>query len=80
MPGRFSPTLMSAHAWREARHEKIPIAMIAAAYVDPDDVRRSSHDELREIRSRWFGDVGVEIVVDLQDGRVVTVWRKGSRP
>jgi hypothetical protein len=34
---------------------------------------------LREIRTRWFADEGVEIVVDVYDGRVVTVWRKGRK-
>ncbi len=63
----------------EARRERIAIAMISQTYDDPDDVRLSEHDELREIRSRWFGDSGIEVVVDLDDGRVVTVWRRGSR-
>lgn len=76
----FSPALMSAHAWREARHEGISVAMNAAAYDDPDDIRASSHDELREIRTRWFGGAGVAVVVDVEDGRVVTVWRKRSKP
>lgn len=54
--------------------------MIASAYDDPDAVRESEDDDLREIRTRWFGDEAVEVVVDLGDGRVVTVWRKGGRP
>ena len=53
--------------------------MIGLACEDPDDTRESMHDELREIRARWFGDEGIEIVVDVSDGRVVTVWRKGTR-
>ncbi len=75
----FHPSLMSRHAIREARRERIPIEMISLTYDDPDDVRVSEHDELREIRSRWFGDSGIEAVVDLDDGRVVTVWRQGSK-
>lgn len=47
-----------------------------AAYVDPDNVRPSLHDEEREIRTRWFGNDAVEVVVDTIDGRVVTAWRK----
>lgn len=78
MVERFRLGLMSRHAWQEAQHEKIPIEMIGAAYDDPDEVRPSEHDDLREIRSRWFGDQGVEVVVDLGDGRVVTAWRKGE--
>ena len=54
--------------------------MIALAYEDPDDTRPSEHDELREIRTRWFGEEGIEIVIDLSDGRLVTVWRKGNKP
>lgn len=53
--------------------------MIGAANDDPDEVRPSEHDVIREIRSRWFGEQSVEVVVDLGDGRVVTVWRKGER-
>ena len=79
MAERFRPGLMSRHAWQAAQHEKIPIEMIGFAYDDPDAIRSSEHDEFREIRSRWFGPQGVEIVVDLADGRVVTAWRKGER-
>lgn len=76
----FRPRLMSRHAVREARRERIPTAMIALAYDDPDDRRPSDHDDGRQIRSRWFGDHGVAVVVDLVDGRVVTVWRQGWKP
>lgn len=53
--------------------------MIRATYDEPDVVRPSDHDELREIRSRWLGEEGVEVVVDTDDLRVVTVWRKGPK-
>ena len=79
MPGKFSPSLMSQHALREARREKITLEMIRLTYEDPDSVRPSEQDELREIRTRWFSDEGVEVVVDVYDGRVVTVWRKGRK-
>lgn len=46
-------------------------------YVWPDTTRWSTHDEEREIRTRHFGQVAVEVVVDTIDGRVVTVWRRG---
>ncbi len=75
----FTTRLMSRHAWREMRREKIPIEMVAETYDDPDDARASDHDSLREIRTRWFGDYGIEIVVDVSDGRVVTVWRRGAK-
>lgn len=80
MPGKFHPGLMSGHATREARRERIPLEMIRQTYDDPDSVRRSEQDELREIRTRWFAEQGVEVVVDVYDGRVVTVWRKGEKP
>ncbi len=79
MNERFSPELMSRHAIREARRERIGTEMIALAYDDPDVARPSEHDELRDVRTRWFGDEGIEVVVDTTDGRVVTVWRKGSK-
>lgn len=79
MPDRFNSMLLSRHARREAHRERIPLAMIEAAYEAPDMVRASDHDELREIRARWFGEEGVEVVADTDDGRVVTVGRKGTR-
>ena len=80
LPDKFDPGLMSRHAVREAERERIPIDMIAQAYEDPDDTRLSDDDEMREIRTRWFGEEGVEIVVDADDGRIVTTWRKGLKP
>jgi hypothetical protein len=68
--------LLSAHARREARREGIKLSELEAAYIDPDPVRRSTHDDEREIRTRWFGDEAVEVVVDRIDGRVVTTWRR----
>jgi hypothetical protein len=68
--------LMSAHAWREARRERIAIDAIEEAYVYPDFVRASHHELDREIRSLYAGESVIEVVVDTIDGRVVTVWRK----
>jgi len=70
---------MSRHAVREAGRERIPIEMIKLTYEDPDSIRPSEDDDLREIRTRWFAEQGIEVVVDVYDGRVVTVWRKGRR-
>ena len=75
----FSLDLMSRHALREARREKIPLEMIKLTYEDADTLRPSDDDELREIRTRWFAEQGIEVVVDVYDGRVVTVWRKGGK-
>lgn len=80
MAGKFHPSLMSGHATREAKRERIPLEMIRLTYDEPDSVRPSDHDELREIRTRWFAAEGVEVVVDVDDGRVVSVWRKGAKP
>lgn len=79
MSGRFDPGLMSRHAVAEARRERISIEMIRLTYEEPDSIRPSDHDELREIRTRWFAAEGIEVVVDVYDGRVVTVWRKGEK-
>lgn len=68
--------LVSRHALREARREGITLAELEDAYVSPDEVRVSMHDDVREIRTRYFGSTRVEVVVDTIDGRVVTVWRK----
>jgi hypothetical protein len=54
--------------------------MIALAYEDPDSRVPSEEDPEREIRTRWFGDEGLSVVVDTADGRVVTVWRRGRKP
>jgi len=64
VPGRFSRSLMSRHALREPARERIPLEMIKLTYEDPDSVRPSEDDELREIRTRWFAEEGVEVVVD----------------
>jgi hypothetical protein len=76
----FEPGLMSHHAIDKAKRERIHISMIASTYDDPDARRESSHDTYREVRTRWFGDQGICVVVDQADGRVVTVWRTGWKP
>lgn len=76
----FRVVLLSGHAWGKVRRGKMPIEMVLLPYEDPDDTRSSDHDELREIRTRWFGDEAIEVVVDTLDGRVVTVWRRGPTP
>ena len=72
--------VISRHALREARREAISIDEIEEIYLAPDVVRPSMHDDERDVRTRYFGDRVVEIVVDRIDGRVVTVWRKGQKP
>ena len=79
MPAHFDPRLMSRHAVREARREKIPTDMIELTYEEPDERVPSRHDDLRELRTRWFGERGLVVVVDIDDGRVVTVWRSGRK-
>ena len=68
--------LISRHALREARREGIRVGQIEQAYLWPDATRPSSHDDEREIRTRFFGERAIEVVVDTIDGRVVTTWRK----
>jgi hypothetical protein len=72
--------LVSRHARREAARENISLDAMEDTYVYPDETRPSEHDEAREIRSGYVGDGVIELVVDTIDGRVVTVWRKTSRP
>lgn len=67
--------LMSGHARRGARRRGIPMDLIEEAYVDPDHVRPSSTDpDIREVRSRVTEAGIVDVVVDVLDGRVVTVY------
>lgn len=56
--------------------ESITISEMEDTYVWPDLTRPSTHDEQREIRTRYFGPDAIEVVVDTVDGRIVTVWRK----
>jgi hypothetical protein len=68
--------LVSRHAMREAKRDRIGLDEMEETYLDPDLTRPSASVELREIRTRWFGDAAIEVVVDTIDGRVVTIWRK----
>ncbi len=68
--------LVSRHAMSEADLDSITLDQMEETYLDPDLTRASAHDEIREIRTRWFGDMAIEVVVDTIDGRVVTTWRK----
>ena len=68
--------LVSRHAMHEAESESITLDEMEEAYVDPDVTRPSMRDDSREIRTRWFGEAAIEVVVDTIDGRVVTTWRK----
>jgi hypothetical protein len=68
--------LVSSHAMHEAQSEGISLDQMEETYVDPDLTRPSVHDEVREIRTRWFGESAIEVVVDTIDGKVVTTWRK----
>jgi hypothetical protein len=77
--GHLQPGSDEPHAEREAHRERIPVEMIRQTYEDPDTSRPSDDDELRWIRTRWFAERGIEVVVDVHDGRVVTVWRKGGK-
>ena len=71
--------LVSRHAVREAEREGITLGEMEHTYIDPDLTRPSAHDEFREVRTRWFGETAIELVVDTIDGRVVTTWRKPHR-
>jgi hypothetical protein len=68
--------LVSRHAMRQAELDGITLDEMEETYLDPDLIRPSAHDKLREVRTRWFGEAAIEVVVDTIDGRVVTTWRK----
>jgi hypothetical protein len=72
--------VLSSHALREARREGIGLDRVEDTYLWPDEARPSHHDEEREVRTRYFGDEVIELVVDRIDGRVITAWRKGRKP
>jgi hypothetical protein len=69
---------LTRHARDRARQRRIPLALALEVYADPDDVRPSKTSPGREIRRRAYDDQVIEIVVDLVDGAIVSVWRKGS--
>lgn len=68
--------LVSRHAMREAELDTITLDEMEETYVDPDLSRASARDDHREIRTRWFRDTAIEVVVHTIDGRVVTTWRR----
>lgn len=70
---------LTRHARRRARQRGIPVDLIEEVYRDPDIRRPSRAGQDREIRSRRYHRQVVEIVVDLSDGSVVTVWARAVR-
>jgi hypothetical protein len=58
------------------RQRRIPEAIVAEVYNDPDGSFLSSaiHGPDRQVRWRRYDDQVVEIVVDLLDGSVVSAW------
>lgn len=65
---------LTGHARRRAARRRIPIGLIEEVYRDPDETRPSETAPDREIRSRRYDGQVLEIVVDLADGSVVSVW------
>jgi len=70
------PVRLTRHALTRARQRRIPLSMIEETHRDPDLTRPSRTDQSREIRSRRYSDQVIEIVVDLTDESVVSVWYK----
>jgi len=56
------------------RSRHIPVATVVEVHEDPDYSHPSEHDPDREIRGRQYDRQTVEIVVDLRDGIVASVW------
>lgn len=70
------PNLVNRYALREAARERIALQDVEMTYIWPDEVRPSTHDGEREVRTRYFGPLAIEAAVDSIDDRVATVWRK----
>jgi len=64
---------ITRHARRRMRNRHIPEELVNRIYVDPDGREPALVPE-REIRWRVYDLQRVEIVVDLIDGSVVSVW------
>jgi hypothetical protein len=69
---------LTRHARKRARARHIPVEIIAAVYADPDGVRPSGLPD-REVRSRRYDWQVIEVVVDVVDGSVVSVWARPAR-
>jgi Domain of unknown function (DUF4258) len=67
---------LTPHARQRARQRRIALLLVVEVYNEPDDVRPSQAAPDREIRSRAYDDRVIEIVVDLTDDVVVTVWSR----
>ena len=68
---------ISAYARRRMRQRHVPEQLVSETHGDPDGVYPSPierHGPDREVRWRRYDDQVVEVVVDLADGSVVTVW------
>ena len=70
------PFRISGYARHRMRRRHIPESVVIEVYEDPDDRYEDApeHGPDREVRWRRYNGRVVEIVVDLTDGTVVTVW------
>ena len=68
------PIRLTRHARKRAARRRIPMELIEEVYRDPDEARPSATAPDREVRSRLYDRQQIEIVVDLGDGSVVSVW------
>jgi hypothetical protein len=66
---------LTRHALIRARQRGIPIVVVEEVYEDPDYRAPSHRNPDRELRGRQYDDRLVEIVVDLVDGSVISVWK-----
>lgn len=64
---------ITRHARKRMRRRHIPEPLVRDTYEDPD-YREPTALRDREIRWRVYDGQKVEIVVDLADGSVVSVW------
>lgn len=70
------PFRISSYARKRMRQRHIPEEIVREVYDDPDDSYEDTpkHGPDRAVRWRRYDDQVVEIVVDLTDGSVVSVW------
>lgn len=68
------PMRLTRHARKRVARRRIPMELIEQVYRDPDETRPSATAPDREVRSRLYDRQRIEIVVDLGDGSVVSVW------
>jgi hypothetical protein len=64
---------ISGYARKRMHQRHVPEDLVTETYEDPDGTD-PTHDPDREVRWRMYDGQRIEIVIDLIDGSVVSVW------